>query len=314
LARGAALPVTSPALNPLDEFRPRRRQLVAGAGAGWRRGIAELRADYQREVDPQSDYFVSERLGLTGILRWRSAFWLTAGADYDLAAGWWGSAEASLEYAAAPLRASLGARRYRPHFDLWTIWGAFSPVPYRAVTVSAAVAATRQIEIRGRYERYAFDEASAESPLVSAERDGWRWELGGTITPHERWRMDGSYRAEFGPGAAAAGLGGSLTFLPSSRLSVMLLGSAFNRPLEFRFNEAVVRVWGIDAQVAASDRVRVAANASYYREDHRRPDAGAFDWNQVRAGARVVFALGSGADSRGLPPSIRLLPGGRSAR
>lgn len=314
LARGAALPVTSPALNPLDDFQPRRRQIVAGVGAGWRRGAFDLRADYLREVDPRSDYFVSERLGLAGVVRWRSAFSLAAGADYNLAAGWWGSAEANLEYVTAPLRASLGARRYRPHFDLWTIWGAFSPVPYRAIAASAAVSATRQIELRGRYERYQFDDDEAETPLVQAERGGWRWELGGTLTPHERWRLEGSYRADYGPGAAAAGLGGSVTYAPSNRFTVMLLGSAFNRPLEFRFNEAVVRVYGIDAQMEASDRVRVAVAASYYQEAHRRGDAGAFDWRQLRASARVVFAFGSGADLRGLPPSIRMLPGGRSAR
>ena len=105
-----------------------------------------------------------------------------------------------------------------------------------------------------------------------------------------------------------------MTYVPSRRLTVMLLGSAFNRPLEFRFNEAVVRVYGLDAQVEASDRMRVAVTASHYQETHRRGDAGAFDWNQVRASARVVFAFGSGADIRNLPPSIRLLPGGRSAR
>ena len=31
LARATALPVTSPVLDPLDEFQPRRRQILAGA-------------------------------------------------------------------------------------------------------------------------------------------------------------------------------------------------------------------------------------------------------------------------------------------
>jgi hypothetical protein len=129
LARGVGLPVTSPALNPLDDFQPRQRQIVFGAGAGWQQSIADLRVDYVREVDPRSDYFVSERIGLQGAVRWRSALRLAGGADYDLAAGWWGSAELSLEYLTGAVRASVGARRYRPHFELWTIWGAFSPVP-----------------------------------------------------------------------------------------------------------------------------------------------------------------------------------------
>jgi hypothetical protein len=60
--------------------------------------------------------------------------------------------------------------------------------------------------------------------------------------------------------------------------------------------------------------VRLGASVDRYREIHRRPDPGAFDWNQWRLSARVTFLFGSSADLRGLPPSIRLLPGGRSER
>ena len=34
---------------------------------------------------------------------------------------------------------SVGARRYRPRFPLWSIWTAFSPVPSTAVYGQAAV-------------------------------------------------------------------------------------------------------------------------------------------------------------------------------
>lgn len=53
LTQGAALPVTSPVLNPLDDFQPRQRQIVAGAGGGWTGRWGELHADYLREVDPE---------------------------------------------------------------------------------------------------------------------------------------------------------------------------------------------------------------------------------------------------------------------
>jgi hypothetical protein len=314
LARGAALPVTSPALNPLDDFQPRQRQLVAGAGAGWTSARVDARVDYQREVDPRSDYFVSERVGIDAALRPVGGVRLAAGADYDMAAGWWGSAEASLGYVTPKLRGTLTARRYRPHFDLWTIWGAFSPVPYRSIQASFGARVTSQLELRGRYERYRFDEAATETPLFGAQRDGWRWEVGGTVTPAARWTLDGGYQREFGPGAAVAGIAGSMTYSPSRRFSASLLGSSVDRPLEFRFNEALVRVYGLDVQLEPSARIRIGLTGSRYEEIHRRPDAGAFDWNQLRASLRVVVAFGSSADLRGLPPAIRLLPGGRSAR
>lgn len=314
LSRGAPLPVTSPALNPLDEFQPRRRQLVAGASAGWRTTPADVRVDYLREVDPRSDYFVSERVGMQGVLRPLRGMTVAAGADYDLAAGWWGSAEASLAYAYRSVHARLGARRYRPHFELWTVWGAFSPLAYRAADFSLGVRATAQVQLRARYERYEFERSDASTPLFAVERDGWRWEVGGTVTPAMGWTLDGAYRREFGPGAAAAGVAGSMTYTPSRRVSVTALASSVTRPLEFRFNDGLVRSYGVDAAVEATSRVQVGLSAVRYEESHRRPDAGAFDWNQVRVAARVVLLLGGGADHTGLPPAIRSLPGDRAAR
>jgi hypothetical protein len=314
LARGVALPVTSPALNPLDDFQPRRRQLVAGVGAGWTKGMADVRLDYLREVDPGTDHFVSERVGLGASLRPIPGVQLAGGADYDIVTGWWGSAEGTLTYAQSKVQASVGARRYRPHFDLWTIWGAFSPVPYHAVQASVAVTAIRRLELRGRWEAYEFEEAEAATPLFNAKRDGWRWELGGTYQPLSGLTLDASYREEYGPGAGVAAVAGAITYEPSRRLTVVLLGSQATRPLEFRFNEAEVRVLGVDAQFEPSPRVRLGASADRYREVHRRPDAGAFDWNQWRVSGRVVLLFGNSADLRGLPPSIRLLPGGRAVR
>jgi hypothetical protein len=314
LARGIALPITSPVLNPLDEFRPERRQLVAGANAGWHAAVADARVDYLREVDPRSDYFVSERLGLQGVLRPARGLTVAAGADYDLASGWWGSAEASVAYAHRYVQALVGARRYRPHFELWSVWSAFSPVAYRAGEASLGVTATSWIHLRARYERYEYEPSETNTPLYSVEEDGWRWEVGGTVTPVAGLTVDGVYRREFGPGAASAGFAGNASYAPSRRVSVSVLASSLNRPLEFRYNEAVVRCYGVDATVAPSARIQLGLNVLRYAQEHRRPDAGAYEWDQVRASARVAFLLGAGGDHAALPPAIRLLPGDRAAR
>ena len=302
-------------MNPLDDFQPLARQIVAGGGAGWRSSGAEARVEYQREVDPKTDKFVSERLALQGAVRPHERVSLTAGADYDIAFGWWGSWDAALAYADGRLRAQVGLRRYRPHFDLWTIWGAFSPVPYRAADAAVSLVAHRRFTARARYERYEFDDAEAATPLFQgAESTGWRWVVGGTLTPATAWTVDGEYRAEFGPGAASAGFAGNVAYAPSRRLSVAVRGSSITRPLEYRFNEAVVRTFGIDAEYQASTAVRLGVSASRYDESHDRPDAAAYDWDQLRLAARVVLQLGRGADLQGLPPSIRMLPGGRAER
>jgi len=314
LARGAALPVTSPALNPLDDFQPLQRQLIVGAAGGLTSALVDARVEYQREVDPHARKFVSERVGFDGALRPVEGVRISGGADYDVAAGWWGSAEATVAYITPRVRGTLGARRYRPHFDLWTIWGAFSPVPYRSLQASVAYAALSRFELRGRYERYRYDEAATETPLFSAKRDGWRAELGVTATPVPAWTFDADYQREFGPGASVAGTAATVTYQPTPKIRATLLGSSFDRPLEFRFNDAGVRTVGLDAQFASSERLRLGLAAYHYSEAHHRPDAAAFDWNQWRVSARVVVAFGNAADLRGLPPSIQMLPGGRSAR
>jgi hypothetical protein len=315
LARGVALPVTSPALNPLDDFQPRRRQLVAGAAGGWTTARLDVRVNYLREVDPTVDYFVSERAGMDVAVRPYTGWSLTGGADYDLAAGWWGSAEATLAYSPVNGRvaATLGARRYRPHFDLWTIWGAFSPVPYRAVEGTMSFAPMGKVRLQVRGEHYSFDAADVSTPLVRYETSGWRFSWGATCTPAPQWTIDGGYHAEFGPGAASRGFEGGVTFAPGDFLTLSLYGSTLERPLEFRFDESALKAYGLSAAYRAASRLRLELDASRYAEDRKRPDAAAFNWNQVRISARAVLSFGGG-DVAGLPPAVQRMPGGTRHR
>ena len=315
LARGAALPVTSPALNPIDDFQPAKRQLLLGAEAGWSGRLGDVRAEYLREVDPASDYFVSERFGVAGVARPAPGWNISAGADYDLAAGWWGSAEAALGYAAPRLTGSLGVRRYRPHFDLWTIWGAFSPVPYTAVQAQVSVRALPQVQLRARGERYRFSDADVSTPLVSVEQSGWRGELGMTASPAPSWTFDAGYTREFGPGAASVGTSASVTYAPAAGpYAVTLHGAAMDRPLELRFSESVLHLYGLDGRYDINPGFRLELGAIRYAEDRRRPDPAALDWGQWRVTVRVVLAIGSGDDLDRLPPAVRRMPGGRAER
>jgi hypothetical protein len=317
LARGAALPVTSPALNPITDFQPSQRQLLVGVEAGWSGRRADVRGEYLREVDPRTDYFVSERVGFAAVVRPVAAWSVTGGADYDLAAGWWGSAEVTLGYANRDVNSSLGVRRYRPHFDLWTIWGAFSPVPYRAVQAQINIKTLRQVQLRARGERYRFDDADVSTPLVKVEQSGWRGELGLTASPAPSWTIDAGYHREFGPGAASVGTSASVTYAPAGPdgpYAVTVHGAALDRPLELRFSESVLHLYGIEGRVEPQPGLRVELGAVRYAEDRRRPDPAAIDWGQWRVTLRAVFSIGSGDDLDHLPPATRRMPGGRAQR
>lgn len=305
LARGAPLPVTSPALNPIEDFQPGRRQLLLGAEAGWSGRIGDIRGEYLREVDPASDYFVSERIGFAGMARPAPGWSVSAGADYDLAAGWWGSAEAALGYARRAVTGSVGVRRYRPHFDLWTIWGAFSPVPYTAVQGHVAVRALPQVQVRARGERYRYSDADVSTPLVHIEQSGWRGELGVTATPLTSWTFDAGYTREFGPGAASVGSSASVTYAPPGPYAITLHGAGLDRPLELRFSESVLHLYGVDGRYEPRPDLRFELGAVRYAEDRRRPDPGAIDWGQWRVTLRAVLAIGSGDNLDRLPPAVR---------
>ncbi len=305
LARGSVLPVTDPALNPLNDFQPRNRQIVAGIEAALTSSLLDARAEYRREVDPSVDYFVSERASASLALRPFRRLTVTAGGEYDLAFGAVGSADASLTWIGRGYTLSGGARRYRPFFDLWTIWGAFSPVPYHTIHASASVTPLTRLTIRARGERYKFEDAEVFTPGVSVQDRGWRFESGATWAPSAQWVLDGSYQAEFGPGASSRGFTGRLTWLPTPQLSMTAHGARLQRPLEFRFNDAELTTVGVDAEYRPNARWRVGVQAVRYDETRDRPDATAIDWGQFRVAGRISLLFGTNADRVRLPPAVR---------
>jgi hypothetical protein len=304
LARSLDVPITSPSLNPLDEFQLPERHLTAGATLGWRTRRADLRAEYRREVDPSVDFFISERTALTAVVRPADRVTVTGGTEYDLAQGWWGTSDLFIRYGDTRLNADAGVRRYRPFFELWTIWGAFSPVPYTAIDGSVAFL-IQPIRLRASGERYWFDDSGAETALASFADRGWRGSLSATARLSPTVTLDGGFHQESGPGGSSRTWDGRVTWLPAPALTLSGFGSTFTRPLELRFDDAQVDAVGIDAAFRASERLQVALTGAQYFEQRRRPDAGAFDWNQFRLHARVTWVFGSDADRLRLPPAIR---------
>lgn len=306
LARATALPVTAGALNPLDDFQPRQRQWVAGAVAEWQTSRADARFDYQREVDRDTRNLVSERIALSASARPLDMHWqLSGGAEYDLARDQWGSSDITVRYSRSRWNASAGARYYRPYFDLWTIWGVFSPVGYTAANGTIAIQPVKGLELTGSGERYWYAETFANTPLVPVEDNGWRWTTGVGYAFRQGWHVGGSYHAEYGPGASSKGWDAHLSWQPSRVLSISADGGHLDRPLEFRYNEAKLDWIGGQADIRPTDRLRFGLSATRYMEDRKRPDASAFDWDQTRIVASVSWLIGSGADRMPLPPAVR---------
>jgi len=309
LGQAAVVPVTSPVLTPLDDWRPVKRQILAGGELAWMPGPVDLRAEYRREVDPELNYLVSERASLSLNARPARQFRVTGGADWNMDEGQVGSADLTVTYLGSRLTASAGGKRYKPYFNLWTLWGAFSPVPYNGFNASAQYKATNWLSLRTRGERYQYEAAEASSALVQTVDNGWRWSIGGTVTPNSKWTLDGAYLLEDGPGASSRYFDGSVTYQPSERIQVAAYGGRLYRPLELRYYDATGNWFGGRAAWGFANQMRIWADAQYFMDKRDRPDAAKTDWNQVRLRGGITVTFGSNADRRApLPPARRSVP------
>lgn len=303
LGQSAGVSAGSPALNPLDEWRPTNRQIVAGAEAALHLSGVDVCAEYRREIDPQDDYFVSERTAFSFGAS-AAAFRAAGGLDYNIAEGHLGSADVSLTYLQPRFSLTGGARRYRPYFSLWTLWGAFSPVPYNAVNVAAQFRPSGWLLLHGRGERYHYDDAEVSAALVpQLENKGWRTSAGATATFQPRWTLDGDFGLEHGPGAAARFADGTVTYSPSDRFSFDIYGGSVARPLELRFYDATSRWIGGRAEWQFTGQRRIWADIAHVSDERDRPDASSSSLTQFRLRTGLSLAFGSGADRTPLPPA-----------
>ena len=307
LAQAVALPVSSAALNPLDDWRPQDRQIIAGLEAAWLYRALDLRAEYRRELDPQDWNIVSERAALSlGAPLWHLPVRLAGGLDYNIAEAHVGSADLRLTYARSRYAISAGARRYRPFFSLWTLWSAFSPVPHNGVNASAEFRATRQISLRARGEAYWYEDAEVSTGLVPQLEDrGWRANGGATATLNSHWTIDADAGLEYGPGASGRFGNASVTWMPNDRYSFDLYGGTLDRPLELRFYDATALWVGARAEAGLGVQRRLWADVAFVDDDRDRPDAAASSLSQVRLRAGLTLSFGSTADRLSLPPAMR---------
>jgi hypothetical protein len=292
LLRGLNEPRTGGALESIDALAPPAAGMLIGVQAQYRPAKRlSLGGVYQVDFRADGRGLYSELLAGDGVLRIGTGS-LEARLELDAASGLIN--EARLRARSAPIgRVALHAevRRYRPYFELWTIWGAFSPVGFDEV--QAGITWTDE---RGRLIVRADGAMRSYGPvqdgtLDELRSDGWSLRTSASWEPARSWRIDGSWRTDAGVGAARRdGFAGvSRQFGDVASLAVQAV--AFQRLYEFRLSEGIVLGIGAEATSRLSDRISLAAGATIYRH-HSTGSASTLDWNQRRMHGRVQWLLG----------------------
>jgi hypothetical protein len=305
LGVGLNAPRNGQLLTEADEWAPDKRAYIYGFDGALDFGTNFFaNVQYQREIRTDETGLYSERIG--GSLRAivGDAI-LDGGITYDLAYKEINLARLQMT---SPLGGGFGlvleARHYRPFFEYWTIWGAFSPVAYsegRGMLTWTSPGLGLTLEAGGGYRDY--DETDAGVEFVDIKEDGVRL-YGGGHWVSGPWFVDGGYRSETGFGASR--YGGDLTVgrQLGDDARIALFGSSTRSFGEFRVGEQLGTGGGVDASWNLGD-FTVAGSAAMYRItfDNRSQNE---DWTQPRAHLSVAWRFGSAPKPR---PSMRGIGG-----
>jgi hypothetical protein len=290
LVGGLAEPYTTGLLAAVDNLPPQQDGYVFGARARYRPdALTAATLTYQRILVGDRSGLYSERASFDASSRQFGAA-IDLGLAYDFATVGWN--EARLRIGTGGERAlgySVEARHSRPYFELWTIWGAFSPVGFdegRATVDWRPQASAFSYSLHGGYRKYG--ETDAGLSLVT---NGWRVGADVNWRGTGRTSASGSYDVDVGTGASSTDARAGLRWAPSADVSLGADATITQTIYEFRVGTG--RIYGLagDAAFPLKPDVRLVADLGVYQHSLTNGAAGP-DWTQRRASIRLEWMLG----------------------
>jgi hypothetical protein len=223
---------------------------------------------------------------------------------YDMASGETNLGRLALSAPlAAGFRASAEVRKYVPFFELWTIWGAFSPVGYeeaRGRVDWMGPSGRLSAHAYGSYRKYGdTDTGSPDSPEITDH--GWRMGLGGRIALRPDMFLSGEYRYDDGYGSSRNGGDVSLQRSFGRDRFLAVTGTSFETFSEFRVGSGRVFGGGIQGATPLGVAKLQGGAMLYKHEQQNRPNL--LDLNQTRLHLSVEIPIGKdpGLAGRGNP-------------
>lgn len=297
LARGYNDPINSSAILSEDPFIPDKGTLLFGV-SGWAAPTSRsfVSATYQREILNDFSGVVSERMAFDGQTTIARRWTLAASTDVDIGAAVLGKARLAAT-AWLPHSSSLAVSvfRYRPTFDLTTIWGAFAPQAHKGTSVAATLPPLGEVTFTAGWTLRVYEKVTETTPfLVDVGTTTNTVSLGGTWA-HRALAVTGNYRFITGYGGeeSAGDLRAALDH--GDRWQIGLNGTAFQNTEYFRVARGTVLGFGADARANVTSRLSVSGRLMQYVHTGTT-GMDSPNWNQTRALFQVDWVMGANAD------------------
>ena len=293
LAQGWIGTRTSSAISAVEDFPPDDRGYIVGAEVQYRPTLrGGVSVQYQREIRTDRAALYSERMAAAADLLLGGTR-IDARAAYDLATGDFNDARLRAQRSFGPRWIVSGeVRHYLPFFELWTIWGAFSPVGYNEGLLTATWSTNGEllrIDGSASYRRYA--ETDAGVGFLPLRNDGWTVGARGSWRVAPAWTALGGYHIGVGYGASRSDFDAGVRWQRGERVWLGVNGSAFQTIEEFSVGEGRVLGLAVDGGVRLTAETRVAADiALYHHTQHGAPQLA--NWNQRRASVQLQWTIG----------------------
>jgi hypothetical protein len=274
--------------------------MIFGARARYRPTTGTvLSGIYQRVMAVNRSQIYSERLALDASARLRYGT-LDASVVNNLGTGEWEEARLrALTPTSKAWSAMAEVRRHVPFFEMWTIWGAFSPVGYdeaRATVTYRPVHGSASLGMHGGYRKYRETDAGYD-----LRTNGWRGGADVSWQPREHWSAGATYDVDVGFGGSTSDFSGSLRWIASPDLFLGVQASSLQNIYEFRVGTGRVIGLALDGAVRLTPDTRIAFDAGLYRHDTSNGSP-VTDWSQRRASVRFEWTVGRDPGERGAKP------------
>jgi hypothetical protein len=280
-------------LSPVEDIPPADAAYVIGTTVAFRPSAgAAVTAQYQREIRHDRAGLYSERVAATGEMQ-AGATTLSGVLSRDLATSTFNELSGTIRRPIANvLDASVTARHYAPYFDLWTIWGAFSPVAYDEFMGRLGWASRdARVVLGATGARRRYDDTFTGVAHLPLRTDGWRAGTNATFRATPAVSVFGAYTIDIGPGASSADGDAAVQWMRPNGTRFALHGTAFQNVGEYQIGHGTVYGLGGEAAMRIAPGLQLAGDLFVYRHTaHDQPQL--VDWNQRRASVRLEWTLG----------------------